>query len=212
MGRRKGSQLTPEHRARIRDSVSRYWVRQSLPEVWGDLMMSTAARRDFMRETMAYARMVTADLQYILDHLSDADEARLAEWSREMRLNDQELTDYQKTLLLGLRMAMAEKDSPYAGIPWPAERAEARRRIQDTWQGEPLTGPLPHLAAGIQLDQDDDDGPPDVAPDQTRHPPMRGRHSHDHAAGGAPDAQDGLHRHSHAHSGDAIHSHGHGDA
>ena len=105
--------------------------------------------------------------------------------------------------------------NPYAGIPLPTERAAARRRIEQMQQGEPFPGPLPHNATGIRPrtrarpSSTDDDGPPDVAPDQTRHAPMFGRHSHDHAASGADDADDGIHRHSHQHSGDAIHRHSH---
>lgn len=41
------------------------------------------------------------------------------------------------------------------------------------------------------------------------HEPMRGLHSHNHAAFGHEDGDDGIHNHSHSHDGDASHGHGH---
>ena len=43
----------------------------------------------------------------------------------------------------------------------------------------------------------------------THHEPMSGTHSHNHAAFGAEDHDDGIHHHSHTHNGDAVHGHEH---
>lgn len=43
----------------------------------------------------------------------------------------------------------------------------------------------------------------------THHEPMSGTHSHNHAAFGADDHDDGIHHHSHTHNGDAVHGHEH---
>ena len=48
---------------------------------------------------------------------------------------------------------------------------------------------------------------PYVGDTQTRHAPMTGRHTHDHAAFGATDHDDGVHGHPHDHNGDADHDH-----
>lgn len=54
---------------------------------------------------------------------------------------------------------------------------------------------------------------PWVPPTQTRHEPMTGRHTHDHAAGSATDHDDGQHSHEHEHNGDADHlGHDHSDS
>lgn len=50
---------------------------------------------------------------------------------------------------------------------------------------------------------------PYVGSGQARHVPMTGTHSHDHAAMGASDHDDGMHAHVHTHNGDASHSHTH---
>lgn len=50
---------------------------------------------------------------------------------------------------------------------------------------------------------------PYVSDHQTRHEPMTGRHSHDHAAFGSDDHDDGQHAHMHEHHGDADHGHEH---
>jgi ATP-dependent protease ClpP protease subunit len=50
---------------------------------------------------------------------------------------------------------------------------------------------------------------PYVGREQHRHPPMTGRHTHDHAAFGHDDADDGAHSHAHDHQNDADHDHGH---
>ena len=50
---------------------------------------------------------------------------------------------------------------------------------------------------------------PWVSSGQTRHEPMTGTHSHDHAAMGAADHDDGIHAHTHTHRGDALHDHEH---
>jgi ATP-dependent protease ClpP protease subunit len=41
------------------------------------------------------------------------------------------------------------------------------------------------------------------------HEPMSGTHSHNHAAFGHDDGDDGIHHHAHTHDGDAAHGHGH---
>lgn len=46
---------------------------------------------------------------------------------------------------------------------------------------------------------------PYVPSTQTRHEPMTGTHTHDHAAYGAADHDDGVHTHTHTHNGDAMH-------
>lgn len=43
----------------------------------------------------------------------------------------------------------------------------------------------------------------------TSHRPISGVHSHNHAAFGHPDGDDGIHHHSHYHSNDGVHDHGH---
>lgn len=101
-------------------------------------------------------------------------------------------------------------DSPYAGIPSPTQRAAARRRIDAMQQGEPMTGPLPHNAAGGGMSVPGNAATaPYVERTQTRHVPMTGRHSHDHASHGHSDHDDGIHYHEHDHSGDAGHDHSH---
>lgn len=50
---------------------------------------------------------------------------------------------------------------------------------------------------------------PYVSETQTRHVPMTGVHTHDHAAYGHDDHSDGLHLHEHTHNGDATHDHPH---
>jgi ATP-dependent protease ClpP protease subunit len=50
---------------------------------------------------------------------------------------------------------------------------------------------------------------PYVGSTQTRHEPTTVTHSHDHAAMGADDADDGIHSHSHTHDGDSMHDHSH---
>jgi ATP-dependent protease ClpP protease subunit len=44
---------------------------------------------------------------------------------------------------------------------------------------------------------------------ETSHEPVTGIHSHNHAAFGHSDHDDGIHNHSHMHSNDAVHEHGH---
>lgn len=41
------------------------------------------------------------------------------------------------------------------------------------------------------------------------HEPLTGRHSHNHAAFGASDGDDGIHHHDHTHNNDSIHDHTH---
>ena len=50
---------------------------------------------------------------------------------------------------------------------------------------------------------------PYVSERQTRHEPMTGSHTHDHAAFEAGDHDDGVHAHPHIHKGDADHHHTH---
>lgn len=50
---------------------------------------------------------------------------------------------------------------------------------------------------------------PYVSERQTRHEPMTGSHTHDHAAFEAGDHDDGVHAHTHTHKGDADHHHVH---
>lgn len=50
---------------------------------------------------------------------------------------------------------------------------------------------------------------PFVSEHQTRHEPTTTKHSHDHAAYGEADHDDGLHFHEHIHVGDAHHNHEH---
>ncbi|MGH3288879.1 MAG: hypothetical protein ACRDPD_30090 [Streptosporangiaceae bacterium] len=173
------------------------------------LMLNKAARTEFHRETIVFAEWVTDQCEL----------ARSAHpGGRAARSDDPSPADfdtYREALtiaLLALRewkeeQQAMENDSPYRHIPSLVERAAARRRIEQTWQGDRLTGPLPHNAAGTRPSavDTDTDAPPEVHPEQTRHAPMHGRHTHDHAAGDAPDADDGIHRHAHVHSGDAIH-------
>lgn len=95
----------------------------------------------------------------------------------------QQLDDPQKTLLRGLRVL--------------------NRNVQKSERG--------HFIHKLERESDmstyDAASTPYVSETQTRHPPMTGRHSHDHAAFGASDHDDGVHHHPHSHEADADHDH-----
>jgi hypothetical protein len=100
----------------------------------------------------------------------------------------QQLDDPQKTLLRGLRVL--------------------NRNVQKSERGHFIHKPEKESDMYVH----DAASTPYVSETQTRHPPMTGRHSHDHASFGATDHDDGVHSHPHDHNGDADHDPGSNEA
>jgi hypothetical protein len=144
-------------------------------------LLSQSARRRWVREYWKECDAVYAELE------AGRLQRQLIIGLRAMKrtLEDgQQLDDTQKTLLRGLRVL--------------------NRSVQKSERGHFIHKPEKESGMSVH----DAASTPYVSETQTRHPPMTGRHSHDHAAFGHPDHDDGVHSHMHEHQGDADHDPG----
>jgi hypothetical protein len=179
MGRQPGSTNSPEHNDHISEAITRRY--QDDPE-YAELL-SQSARRRWVREYWEECDAVYAELEAgRLQH-------RLIIGLRAMKrtLEDgQELDDTQKTLLRGLRVL--------------------NRNVRKAEPGHFIHKPEKESDMSVH----DAASTPYVSETQTRHPPMTtgpAGHTHDHAAFGHSDHDDGVHNHPHVHNNDADHDH-----
>lgn len=130
------------------------------------------------------------------DHRDNMSQSARERWNRERRaeievfLADFEEGHLQRQAIIGLRvMARAIRD----GQLLSDEQKTLLRAVRG------LRGSTMYNAATT----------PYVSPHDTRHPPMTGTHTHDHAAFESGDHDDGIHGGDgpHTHNGDADHDH-----
>jgi hypothetical protein len=222
MPRPKGRPLPPGHKERIgrAHAENGAWIKAGRPILAaansGDYGQATELFWDFIAERQAemvpeageVLNFSATDRRHVLAEISAyADELHsetLRLQAERRTIRDAELEQFRAVLRADIRALIAlsaalrreeemDRDNPYAGIPSPADRAAAVRRIANQLQGEPLPGALPHVAQPGRA----------ARPTTTTHGPHTGTHVHEHAAYGAPDAASGVHRHRHEHEDDA---------
>lgn len=148
----------------------------------------------------------TDDLKIYVQFLKN-----LAELNRSMQaMDDNERPWIHPKSIFNIRERNAmqrqmrdEQDARFFGTQAPARPvvtgADGTARTQIRLEGLIGRGGGPQNAASV----------PYVSERQTRHEPMTGYHSHDHASMGHGDHDDGIHFHEHFHNGDAVHDHAH---
>jgi hypothetical protein len=188
-GRPRGVPLPESHRAAIQQA---YVAKRS------DYVAKRADEveqfRDELRQGLILAAMSSA-LDTIAEVLR-SDSAALDRWQDEML-----------SMLRKLRISNPE--------PFRGPLASSRKRQDEIARHERRRGHFitrPHEDPEQEEEGDamrDAASVPYVSPTQTRHEPMTGVHTHDHAAYSHASHDDGIHEHEHEHHNDADHDHMH---
>jgi len=122
-----------------------------------------------------------------------------------------DVLDRESNLIAGMYAERTSKEIAYFREKMRAETwynaAEALAEGLIDGIIDPRSGKITNTAEAAKVQNASHHGY--VSPHDVHHEPMTGHHSHNHAAFGHDDADDGQHAHSHFHADDADHSHAH---